>query len=257
MPFIALILALFLAPLPAESSPAFQPGCRTLQREGGRYLACGFDPGRASISLHSRDASGKPYGYFEPLFADLLSRGRLPVFAMNGGMYEDDLSPVGLHVEKGEEIRPANLRDGWGNFHLKPNGVFFLKNGKAGVETTEVFVRRQERMDYATQSGPMLVIRGKLHPKFLPDSDSLKIRNGVGVDRQGHVWFVISEDRVRFHDMALLFRDQLNCPDALYLDGSISSVYAPEQGRFDRFFPMGPILAVTVGWPSLGGPYGK
>lgn len=248
---LVILLLVLLVSLQARAADHFEPGCREIRQDENRYLACGFDPARASIALHARDAAGKAYGYFEPLFADLLRQGRLPVFAMNGGMYEDDLSPVGLFVEKGQEIRAANTRDGWGNFHLKPNGVFFLKNGVAGVEETDVFLRRQERMDYATQSGPMLVIRGKLHPKFLPDSDSLKIRNGVGVDRKGRVWFVISEDRVRFHDMALLYRDVLDCPDALYLDGTISSVYAPGTGRFDRFFPMGPIVTVTVGWPRV------
>jgi uncharacterized protein YigE (DUF2233 family) len=31
----------------------------------------------------------------------------------------------------------------------------------------------------------MLVIGGKLHPKLLPDSDSLYVRNGVGVSEDG------------------------------------------------------------------------
>lgn len=233
----------------AAATDSFQPGCRRMEQAGARYIACGFDPARARISLHNRDDGGKPYGFFDPLFRHLMTQGRMPVFAMNGGMYEDDLTPVGLYVEEGRMIKEVNLRDGWGNFHLKPNGVFFLKNGKAGVERSDVFARRQEQMDFATQSGPMLVIRGKLHPRFLPDSDSLKIRNGVGVDRQGHVWFVISEDPARFYDMAVLFRDGLGCPNALYLDGTISSLYAPDIGRFDRFFPMGPIFSVTVDLP--------
>jgi uncharacterized protein YigE (DUF2233 family) len=99
--------------------------------------------------------------------------------------------------------------------------------------------------DFATQSGPMLVISGKLHPKFLADSDSFKRRNGVGVDAAGRVHFAISEGAVRFYDFATFFRDRLGCADALYLDGTISSLYAPEIGRYDRLFPLGPIIAVT------------
>lgn len=234
----------------ALATEAFQPGCQRMEEDGVRYVACAFDPAKARITIHNRNAAGVPYGFFDPLFQDLLRQGQLPVFGMNGGMYESDLSPVGLYVEKGVQHKPANTRDGWGNFHLKPNGVFFLKNGVAGVESTEVFVRRQEQMDFATQSGPMLVIDGKLHPRFLADSDSLKIRNGVGVDRHGRVWFVVSDDSTRFHALARLFRDRLHCRNALYLDGTISSLYAPDVGRFDRFFPMGPIITVTVGWPG-------
>ncbi len=243
------LLMLLLLPAALHAEDRFQPGCRRMEEGDVTYAVCAFDPAVARISLHARDASGRAYGQFEPLFRDLLAEGRLPVFAMNAGMYEEDLSPVGLYVEKGEELKPANLRGGAGNFHMQPNGVFFLKNGVAGVEPTDPFVRRQERMDFATQSGPMLVIRGVLHPRFLPDSDSLKIRNGVGVDARGRVWFVVSENRTRFYDMALFFRDRLHCPDALYLDGTISSLYAPDLQRYDRFFPMGPILAVTAGWP--------
>ena len=222
------------------------PGCRKMDWASDRYTVCRFDPAKADISLHNLDATGKPYGAFEPLFRALLSERRLPVFAMNGGMYEEDLKPVGLYVEKKSQQKPANTRGGYGNFHLKPNGVFWLAGGRAGVAETGQFLRDRVQADFATQSGPMLVRHGKLHPAFLPDSDSLKSRNGVGVDRNGQVYFVISDGAVRFYDMARLFRDGLGCPDALFLDGSISSLYAPDVGRYDRFFPMGPIIAVTV-----------
>jgi uncharacterized protein YigE (DUF2233 family) len=103
---------------------------------------------------------------------------------------------------------------------------------------------------YATQSGPMLVISGRLHPSFLADSPSLKTRNGVGVTSDGKVIFAISDGPVRFHDFATLFRDDLNCPNALFLDGSISSVDIPEWRRRDSLFPLGPIIAVTQMLPG-------
>jgi uncharacterized protein YigE (DUF2233 family) len=37
----------------------------------------------------------------------------------------------------------------------------------------------------------------------------------------------------------------LKCADALFLDGSISSIYAPPLLRNDRFMPMGPIIGVV------------
>ena len=49
-----------------------------------------------------------------------------------------------------------------------------------------------------TQSGPMLLIDGKLHPEITDDGPSRTRRNGVGVDRQGRAHFVISEGPVSF-----------------------------------------------------------
>lgn len=123
--------------------------------------------------------------------------------------------------------------------------MFYLKGAKAGVLETAAYLAANPKADFATQSGPMLVIDGKLHPRFLPESDSLKRRNGVGVSRDGMVHFAISENTVRFYDFATLFRDVLDAPNALYLDGTISSVDIPAMNRRDSLFPMGPIIAVV------------
>ena len=97
----------------------------------------------------------------------------------------------------------------------------------------------------------MLVIDGELHPKFLKDSDSTYIRNGVGVSEDGKtVWFAISEDAVNFHRFGSLFRDRLGTPQALYFDGNISRLYAPGIGRHDGGFPMGPIVGVVGRMPN-------
>ena len=91
----------------------------------------------------------------------------------------------------------------------------------------------------------MLVIGGVLHPKIEASGTSEKIRNGVGV-KDGHiVIFAISEEPVTFYEFATLFRDRLGCPDALYLDGSVSSLYAPAVGREDDLLPLGPIVGVV------------
>jgi uncharacterized protein YigE (DUF2233 family) len=142
---------------------------------------------------------------------------------------------------------PANTRSGAGNFHLKPNGIFYFGHGGAGVMETERFLKAGISADYATQSGPMLVINGVIHPKIEITGTSEKIRNGVGV-RDGHiVIFAISDEPVTFYKFASLFRDTLACPNALFLDGSISSLYAPSLNRADRWQPMGPIVGVVEG----------
>ena len=164
---------------------------------------------------------------------------------MNGGMYHHDLRPVGLYIEDGTERAALVTREGPGNFGLLPNGVFCVGDGFAVVES-RAFATQKPACRYATQSGPMLVINGALHPKFLPKSDSLYRRNGVGVSADGRrAVMVISNDAVNFHAFARFFRDELGLPNALYLDGSISRLYAPQLNRHDGGFPMGPILGVV------------
>lgn len=242
------ILVILLTVLCGGASVA-SAACRGLTHLDASYTVCDFDPAHADIRVYNQDLTGKAYGSFAALTTALWQQHRFVEFAMNGGMYQDDLSPVGLFVEQGIERRPISTAGGWGNFHLLPNGVFFIGDGKAGVLATGAYLKSGIKPRFATQSGPMLVIDGQIHPKFLPDSDSFKLRNGVGVDRQGKVYFVLSNGPVRFHDFATLYRDRLNCPNALFLDGSISSAQIPERGRLDSWFPLGPIIAVVDSVP--------
>jgi uncharacterized protein YigE (DUF2233 family) len=154
---------------------------------------------------------------------------------------------VGLYVEQGRELVRANTKPGYGNFHMKPNGVFYISgDGAAAVAETRAFLKQRPRAALATQSGPMLVIDGRLHPRFDRASTSLKARNGVGVRADGKVMFAISQGEVSFDAFARLFRDGLNCPNALFLDGgSASSLYAPSLSRHgNAIVSLGPMLAV-------------
>jgi uncharacterized protein YigE (DUF2233 family) len=237
--------AIVSASLAAPASAA----CRDVSHLGQDYITCTFDPATSDIRLYNKDQAGLPFKSFKTLSLELRHRGEYLVFAMNGGMYHEDLSPVGLHVEEGVEQAPLNTNPGWGNFHMLPNGVFYVADGKAGVMAAEASRAAGITPRFATQSGPMLVIDGALHPRFLPESDSLKTRNGVGVTASGAVVFAVSKRPVRFHDFATLFRDELGCPNALFLDGTISSLFAPEINRHDRLFPLGPIIAVVARFP--------
>jgi uncharacterized protein YigE (DUF2233 family) len=245
------LLAAVVFLLFAEAAVADE-ACRKVQHLDDTYTVCTFDPAKDGIRIFENDRSGKPYGSFRALENDLRKDRTYVRFAMNGGMYRDDQSPVGLYIENGRQSRAINTNKGWGNFHLLPNGVFYLltAEGKAGVMESKAFAAAGIRPFYATQSGPMLVIGGKLHPLFRADSDSFKIRNGVGVTSDGAVVFAASDGRVRFHDFATLYRDVLDCPNALFLDGSISSLDIPEWQRRDGLFPLGPIIAVTQFLPG-------
>jgi uncharacterized protein YigE (DUF2233 family) len=216
-----------------------------MEEAGNSYAVCAFDTRAASIRLFLRDEKGEVYGGFSSLVAALHEKGENLVFAMNGGMYDESRSPIGLYVEGARTIHRANTHSGKGNFHMKPNGVFWVDGSRAGVTETSKFLRQEFRPAYATQSGPMLVVGSRINPHIHDSGTSAKVRNGVCVLDGRIVYFAISNSPVTFHEFAHLFREKLKCPDALFLDGSISSLYAPSISRHDRFMPMGPIIGVV------------
>ena len=161
---------------------------------------------------------------------------------MNAGMYGEDGRPIGLAIVEGKQVRAINRRKGGGNFHLMPNGVFQVRrDGRAEVVTGAGW-KPSPDIRIATQSGPMLVIGGKLHPAFDHDGSSRHIRNGVGIAAGGRALFVISEHPVSLGKFARFFRDQLKCRDALFFDGAVSALWDPANGRRDMTVPLGPMV---------------
>ena len=239
------------ASLSACAAESSAQQCQKLRVQSAEYTACEFDPGQDNIQLHLRTIDGEVYGDFKPLEKVLAGKKQTLTFAMNGGMYHKNRDPVGLYIEGGKEMQPLSTKPGEGNFHMLPNGVFWtVQDGgghRAYVGTAEAYQdAAQAGIASATQSGPMLVIDGALHPRFIKDSDSRKIRNGVGMTDDGKAVFVISDTPVNFYDFASLFRDKLGAKNALYLDGTISRLYAKDIRRNDSGLPMGPIISVTV-----------
>ena len=212
---------------------------------GKRVTVCTVDVRTERIDLFLRDDSGQVFKSFAAVEGYLTNRGEALAFAMNAGMFQRDFSPVGLFVAGGRELAPLNTNSGYGNFFMKPNGVFVMTDkGPRVVETSE-YPGLSGRIVLATQSGPLLVHSGKIHPVFNTNSTSRVIRNGVGVSGAGKVLFAISEEPVSLHEFATLFRDLLGCPNALYLDGVISSLHALALKRSDKKTELGPIIAVV------------
>ncbi|MDB5589821.1 MAG: putative periplasmic protein [Enterovirga sp.] len=233
------------AAAPAATAASPPSGCRAAVHDGARYTVCTFDLRRYAIRLFHADREGRPFGSLQQLVR--APEGARLAMAMNAGMYHHDLSPVGLYVEDGQERKALNRSGGPGNFHMRPNGVFYVAGGQAGVLETGAYAKRRPKAAFATQSGPMLVIDGRLHPRFSEEGPSRKIRNGVGVQSGNQVVFAISDEPVSFGAFARLFRDQLGCRNALFLDGSISALHAPDLGRTDiSFKPLGPIVAAVA-----------
>ena len=221
--------------------PAAAVTCEDVDYAGQSFTVCTVDVTTENLRLFHKDADGNVIGSFGAI-EDLPEVFSLP-FAMNAGMYHDDRSPVGHYREDGVETMRVITNAGPGNFGLLPNGVFCINDGSAQVYETLAYVADAPTCRDATQSGPMLVIDGALHPRFLPNSTSRFIRNGVGTTSDGTTAvFAISNDSVTFYEFGSFFRDYLDLPNALYFDGKVSRLHA--RGRSDFGFQLGPMVAV-------------
>ncbi|MGR3540678.1 MAG: phosphodiester glycosidase family protein [Hasllibacter sp.] len=234
-----------LALLALLAGPALADGpCRDVAFEGETHTVCEVAPS-PDLRLFWGEGDA-PFGGFDALADHLAARGEEIVFATNGGMYHKDRDPVGLFLTPDGERQRLITAEGPGNFGLKPNGVLCLRADRAEIMTTEDYAARAPDCDYATQSGPMLVIDGALHPRFMAASDSANVRGGVGVSADGRtVWVATSRRPVNFHHFARLFRDGLGARDALFTDGRVNRVHAPGIGRDDAGWRMGPMIALV------------
>lgn len=195
-----------------------------------------------SIQMYWKDDQGVVLKNFAALKNWLKTQKKEVKFAMNGGMFHEGGIPVGLYIENGKQLNPLDTGSGNGNFYLKPNGIFALtKDKKALVTETSAF--KNSNILFATQSGPMLVINNHIHGSFNKTSTNLNIRNGVGVASPTEIYFVISKTKVNFYEMAPFFKEELKCPNALYLDGFVSKTYLPEKKMNNLDGDFGVIIA--------------
>ena len=236
------------APTPAASETAsgttqVESACRSIIFEDTPLTHCLASPARHRVTMDLGPSGGEPY---RSLSAFSRAReGAAIAFAMNAGMFDEEGKPIGYFVEGGERLQTLNTADGEGNFHMTPNGVFFGTGDTWEVRSTEDFLANvRERPDFGTQSGPMLVVGGKLHPEISHDGESRLVRNGVGVDEKGRAHFVISNAPISFGKLARFYRDELNVKNALYLDGNVSGLWNPATDRLDTGAPIGPIVVV-------------
>ena len=232
------ILAVFLL--------ALLPGCHPApDTTEVNYVSYRADPKRQALRLYWRDAQGHRFGSLGQLGRSLADHGDSLIFAMNGGMFNPTLAPQGLYIEDGRELAPLDTSSGAGNFYLKPNGVFYLTaTGAAGICPTAAWPPAG-RVQFATQSGPLLVLAGQVHPAFRPGSANVQIRNGVGLLPDGRVLLAMSKTKVNFYDFADYFR-RAGCRTALYLDGFVSRTYAPATGWQQLDGDFGVIVAISA-----------
>lgn len=182
----------------------------------------------SSIKMYWKDSSGIPFMTFDRL----LKINERIVFITGTGK---SLVPLGLYIENGKLLHPMRkIMNYKVNLNIKPDGVFYITGTGAYINV----LREQQsykNAKWAIQSGPMLLIDGKINPG-LPNRTKT-LRNGVGIKKDGMVYFACIEAGMK--DFAEHFL-RAGCTNALYLDGENADTW--ENGntlkKFSRFGPM-------------------
>jgi uncharacterized protein YigE (DUF2233 family) len=235
--FAVLLIAFACAPAQAVTF-------ERVESEGLAYTVARVDLATDRVEMFPARTTGNA---FRDIEQRLHAQDQKLTFAMNAGMYHPDFSAVGLLVVAGRQLHALNTApdNPAFNFTTKPNGVFVITANSAHVVESSTYGQIAAKAVTASQSGPALVLKGKIHPRFRPTSTSRRVRNGVGVTASGMPVFVISESAVTLFEFASLFRDRLACPNALYFDGTVSSLHAPALHRSDSLHRLGPIIGVV------------
>lgn len=213
--------------------------------DDNRFISYTVDTKKQNVELFWKDDKNESFRSIQKLITWLDKRKRKLLFAMNAGMYKPDGSPQGLFVEKHAVLSPLDTSNGSGNFYLKPNGVFYITSDNVPVIVNTADFTNSRKIKYATQSGPMLVIKGKIHPAFKEGSTNLNIRNGVGILSDNRVIFAMSRSEINFYDFADYFKS-IGCKNALYLDGLVSRTYLPEKRWIQTDGNFGAMIGVTT-----------
>lgn len=209
-----------------------------------RFVSYAVDPKKQDIKLYWKNDKQESFKSIQNLKTWLEKDHKNLLFAMNGGMYKEDNSPLGLFIENKKIITALNKANANGNFYLKPNGIFYITVDNVPNICNTVNFINNGNIKYATQSGPILVIDGQIHPAFKAGSTNLNIRNGVGILPGNKIIFVMSKKEINFYDFANYFK-KMGCKNALYLDGLVSRTYLPEQNWIQTDGNFGVIIGVT------------
>jgi uncharacterized protein YigE (DUF2233 family) len=214
-------------------------------KDEDRYLSYQVNLKTQDLKLYWKDDKNKTFKSLQRLKDWLQTKNKTLVFATNAGMYKSDNSPLGLFIQDGKTIAPLNTGKAAGNFYWQPNGVLYIDTDKKATICKTANFTNSGRIKYATQSGPMLIFDGKIHPEFKQGSINLNIRNGVGLLPNNDLIFVMSKKEVNLYDFAKYFKE-LGCNNALSFDGFVSRTYLPEKKWIQTDGNFGVIVGVTV-----------
>lgn len=201
-----------------------------------------LNPKTETVRMYWRQADGKPYRSINYLL-ESIGKDKQINAVMNGGIYSTEYKPNGLYIENGKTLSKLNRQKGKGNFFIRPGGVFSVRGDKMQIDTLETF-RPSSSIDFAVQSGPILIRNGVINKRFTLASESKKIRNGIGITTDGQVIFLLSTEPMNFYQFAQEAKETLKISELLYLDGSISKMYTPSRPVYHQYYPF--VTMITI-----------
>lgn len=225
----------------SKSNNIASPLIKEVTASGHHFGVADVFLSKSTLRLFWKTPDGTRIGTLDNLNSFVSDSGDHLLFATNAGIFDSTFTPCGLHVQDGQELVPLNLSTGAGNFYMKPNGIFLIDSSGAAIIESSAYRSVLSKPRLATQSGPLLLSNGQISAEFSTDSSNRHIRSGIGVISADHIVFAISRDPITFYEFALFFKTELNCRDALYLDGVISRFYPDPtntSGRQDDFAGM-------------------
>ncbi|MEA5260816.1 phosphodiester glycosidase family protein [Arcicella aquatica] len=227
-------------------------GQSTYNKVDYNFFVVDFAEKEKILSFFLTNKQGNIYGNINNLKNDLKREGKRLLFATNAGMYMRDGYPQGLFVTNGNEITEVDLkrelRGEFLNFYIQPNGIFYISDKNSPIVcTTDEYIKLKCKVNFATQSGPMLISHGVINENFNKESRNVNVRNGVGLLEDGRIIFIISNEPITFYDFSLIFKEKFKCKNALYLDGAISKMYVQDKTSDDELYGnLGPLIGLVI-----------
>lgn len=185
----------------------------------------------ASIRMYWKDSKGIPYMTFERL----LKTNKNIEFITGVGKFSGEFSSTGLFIENGQLVHPIKtVQNSKVNLEIQPYGVFQINAAGASIAPLQA-KRAYKNAIWAIQSGPMLLMDGRINAA-LPNRTKT-LRNGVGIKKNGKVYFACMEASMR--EFAEHFQKE-DCLNALILESEHPDVWYRGNSRkkFNRFGPM-------------------
>jgi uncharacterized protein YigE (DUF2233 family) len=185
----------------------------------------------SNVKIVWKDSNDIPY----MLFKNVQKAYPNAIFMTNGGRDTKSHHPTGLYIEKGKKL--SNLKpilNTKTSTELQPLGVFVIREGRAFISKS-LNVSTYKDAEYALQANPILVWDGAIN-KQLPKGKAI-MRNGVGVKRNGSVYFACLQ--MGYRDFAQHFIDQ-DCISAIHLSDQKAETWQkdskPSYSRYATIF---------------------
>lgn len=143
---------------------------------------------------------------------DQIAQRSKALLSVNGGFFDKEFRPLGLRINNKRQENPLKPISWW--------GIFYIKNSIPHITNVRHF-NKEPGIEFAIQSGPRLLINGKIPSLKIGSAD----RTALGITAEGKVIILVSTNAaMTTYELARLMKSApLFCTDAINLDGGSSS----------------------------------